>query len=47
MDVVRVAPLQVDDSPLPTVLGRATVPPCGDDRVRYGVGHSYYRKRLK
>lgn len=45
--VVSVAPLQIDGSPLQTVSKRAIVPPHGDDRVQYGAGHSYSRKRLK
>lgn len=44
--VVEVAPLQIDDNPLLTVWSHADVPPHGDDRVRYGAGHSYSRKRV-
>lgn len=44
---LEVAPLRIDDSPLPIAPRRVDVPPCGDDRVRYGAGHSYSKKRVK
>lgn len=42
--VMSVAPLQVDDSPRPR---HGLTKPLGDERVRFGAGHSYIRKRFK
>lgn len=38
------APLQVDDSPRPR---HGLTELVGDEWVRFGVGHSYIRKRFK